>query len=176
MKATQSCGELERMMASYSRTNLSYMGRGSAMVPNQSVQTHHIRLLPSQDYNVLVITQDLFFTETIQDAIQPLLRHVHIATNDEELHLALSQTRIYQLVIIDVPGIESLYDLIDAIKSAWPDSELILISEEMYSWTELIQRGAYEMLPKPVSSDDLVWAAVGALLKHAPAKAMRAAI
>lgn len=144
------------------------------MGPDQSVQANHIRLLPSQSNKVLVISQDPFCIETIQDAIQPLLRHVYTATNDEDLHLALNQTRPYQLVIIDVASITSLYDLVDAIKSNWPDSELILISEDMYSWMESIQRGAYEMLPKPVNSSDLVWAAVGALLRHDPPRAMRA--
>jgi DNA-binding NtrC family response regulator len=138
----------------------------------QSERAYQIHLLANQHSKVLVISKDTLCTESIVEAIQSLLRHVDIATNDGELRWVLNQKHSFQLVIIDADSLGSLYGLMDAIKFTWPHSELILVSEDMHSWMELIQRGAYEMLPKPVNSDDLVWAVIGALLKRTPSQAM----
>ena len=138
-------------------------------------QENVIPLSAAQQIKALVVSCDASCIDTIQEAVQPLLKSICIATNEEEVDFVLTNAQNFPLVIIDTACVHAPCDLANLIKSKWPASELIFISEDMSSWMELIQRGAYEMLPKPLTMTDLTWAVTGAVLKHLPAKALRAA-
>jgi DNA-binding NtrC family response regulator len=121
----------------------------------------------------LIFSNDSRCIAVVRDAIQPLVKRLCIATHAEAFTSILVQARAFQLVIIDIADLRAMWGLMQKIKMVWPQSEIILISNSMHSWIESIQRGAYEMLPKPINSADLVWAAVGAILKHSPTTTMR---
>jgi len=142
---------------------------------SQSPQQPVIPLSITQHMRALVVSCDPSCINTIQEALQPFLKSICVATNDEEVDFVLTDAQIFPLVIIDTACVHSPCELANAIKSRWPGSELIFISEDMSSWMELIQRGAYEMLPKPLAMTDLNWAVTGAVLRHLPAKALGAA-
>jgi DNA-binding NtrC family response regulator len=159
----------------YLRIKAGYISREFNMMYSQPPNENVIPLSAAQQIRALVVSCDPSCIDTIQEAVQPLLKSICIATNDEEVDFVLTDAQIFPLVIIDTACVHAPCDLANTIKSRWPGSELIFISEDMSSWMELIQRGAYEMLPKPLTMTDLTWAVTGAVLRHLPAKALRAA-
>ena len=125
--------------------------------------------------NALLVGNDSACIKEIHTAIESYMAIISMAVDELQFNSVLNQSQVYQLVVMDADSIESLYGYMDSIKNNWPNAEIIILSSDMSLWVEFIQRGAYEVLPKPVNTADLDWAASGALLKHTHTRAMRAA-
>jgi hypothetical protein len=57
------------------------------------------------------------------------------------------------------------------IQDRWPGAAIILLSNDLQCWIEFIQKGAYDVLPKPVNGAELSWIAAGALLRQSVGRA-----
>jgi len=60
---------------------------------------------------------------------------------------------------------ESCLSLLPEIRRQWPDTRVIFLSQsdDIHLWSEAIQIGAYEFLPRSVECHQLGWALQGAL-------------
>jgi DNA-binding NtrC family response regulator len=74
----------------------------------------------------------------------------------------------FDVVLLDLrmPGLDGM-SVLKTIKEKWPESEVVVITgyPSIESAKEAVRLGAYNYLAKPVSPDDVVRVANGAILK-----------
>lgn len=114
---------------------------------------------------VLVLSSDCSGIEAVQSAL-PVAQQLICTIHHGELNSILQKGHDFRLVFIDEgSGILST-ELMNIIQANWPGAAIILFSNDLHSWVEFIQNGAYDVLPKPVNVSDLSWISAGALLKQ----------
>ena len=98
-------------------------------------------------------------------------RSVIIPCASENVLWAALQRQRTDVVILNLEKpFEDAYRLLSEIQMKAPQAEVIFLAEfdpEILStWMEVIQRGAYEFLPKPFDPDELRFQVVRATEKH----------
>ena len=131
------------------------------------------RSLNTSDHNtpqsyqpVLVLSSDCSSIEAVQSALLPIPQQWICTIHPGELNSILQKGHNFRLVFIDEGNGVFPAELMNIIQLNWPGAAIILFSNDLHSWVEYIQRGAYDVLPKPVNVSDLSWISAGALLKH----------
>ncbi len=132
----------------------------------QSSMTIRTLLSPACHHPVLIISSDYPSITAIHEALTPLPRQLTHAINHGELSSLLDQDYDFRLVFIDDAHGAVPADLMTAIQDRWPGAAIILLSNDLQCWIEFIQKGAYDVLPKPVNGAELSWIAAGALLRQ----------
>ena len=127
-------------------------------------------LSPSCHHPILIISSDHPSITAIHEALTPLPRQLTLAIQHGELSSLLEQDYDFRLVFIDDAHGAAPTDLMAVIQNRWPGSAIILLSNDLQCWIEFIQRGAYDVLPKPVDGTELGWIAAGALLRQGSRK------
>ena len=149
-----------------SRGPSDLFGIESPMSNLQSSMTMRTLLSPSCHHPVLIISSDFPSITAIHEALTPLPRQLTLAIHHSELSSLLNQVYDFRLVFIDDAHGAVPTDLMAAIQDRWPDAAIILLSNDLQCWIEFIQKGAYDVLPKPVDGAELGWIAAGALLRQ----------
>jgi DNA-binding NtrC family response regulator len=75
----------------------------------------------------------------------------------------------FDIVLIDLcDPVERVFELMSTIKERSPRTEVIFVSHlaDVPLWIESIQRGAYDLLPKPLDQRELLRIVRGALKKQ----------
>jgi len=89
------------------------------------------------------------------------------AWNGTEALRAMEQ-HPYDVILLDLrmPGLDGM-SVLRTIKERWPESEVVIITgyPTIESAKEAVRLGAYTYLAKPVSPDDVVKVANGAVMK-----------
>jgi len=98
-------------------------------------------------------------------------RSVIIPCGSENVLWAALQRQRIDVVILNLEKpFENAFRLLSEIQIRAPQAEVIFVAEfddEILStWIEVIQRGAYEFLPKPFDPDELRFQVVRATEKH----------
>ena len=88
------------------------------------------------------------------------------AVENGSLALRAMEERAFDVVMLDLrmPGMDGMTTL-RAIKQRWPDCEVVIITgyPSVDTAKEALRLGAYDYLAKPVSPDDVMTAACGAM-------------
>jgi DNA-binding NtrC family response regulator len=88
------------------------------------------------------------------------------AVESGRLALRAMEERAFDVVMLDLrmPGLDGMSTL-RAIKQRWPDCEVVVITgyPSVDTAKEAMRLGAYDYLAKPVSPDDVMTAACGAM-------------
>ena len=80
--------------------------------------------------------------------------------SEEELRAAIGQPPLVDVVVLNLERpLGRSFSLLSEIQTKAPEAEVIFVAlfddEKLWAWMEVIQRGAYEFLPKPFDREDL---------------------
>ncbi|MHC4916557.1 MAG: response regulator [Planctomycetota bacterium] len=93
--------------------------------------------------------------------------NTEVAWNGNEALRAMEQ-HPYDVILLDLrmPDLDGM-SVLKTIKEKWPDSEVVIITgyPSIESAKEAIRLGAYNYLAKPVSPDEVIKAANGAVMQ-----------
>jgi DNA-binding NtrC family response regulator len=115
---------------------------------------------------VLVVNTDSYSQRTIREALKSTVNEIVFAEPQQEWRRILEHPAPFSVVLIDATDKEGAFSLLEDIRRNWPEASVVFFSNDMQFWTESIQRGAYDMLPKPLSASDLTWIVSGAVSRH----------
>jgi DNA-binding NtrC family response regulator len=109
---------------------------------------------------------------TVTDALSQY-QSVVIPCTSEEAVLAVIAQRGVDVVVLNLSKpFEKSFRLLSDIQSKAPQTEVIFVAQfderMLRAWMEVIQRGAYEFLPKPFDREELKHHIVHAAEKHHP--------
>src|SRR5262245_31316732 len=125
--------------------------------------------------SILVWDQDDPLTvKRVTEAIEEHQSVVIPCSSAEALPFAIQHMTV-DLVILNLQKpFERAFQVLSQIKTQAPEVEVIFVSrfddEARWVWMEVIQRGAYEFLPKPLEVPELKRLLVQATEKHHPLK------
>lgn len=115
---------------------------------------------------VLVVNTDSHCQQIIREALKTTASEIRFVDPNQEWNRVFKQPETYCVVVIDASDTEVAFSLLETIKKGWPDVRVVFLSNDMQFWMESIQRGAYDMLPKPLNGPDLTWVVSGAINRH----------
>jgi len=80
--------------------------------------------------------------------------------SEEELRVAIGQPPLVDVVVLNLERpLGRSFSQLSEIQTKAPEAEVIFVAlfddEKLWAWMEVIQRGAYEFLPKPFDREDL---------------------
>ncbi len=118
---------------------------------------------------VLVVDSDSFSQRTIREALYSSVSEIAFLDPQEAWTQVHEHAAEFSLVLIDATDAENAFSLLEAINRAWPEAKVVFFSNDMQFWMESIQRGAYDMLPKPLNGPDLSWIVGGVISRQGTA-------
>src|SRR5262245_52797583 len=129
------------------------------------------RVLMRRNISILVWDQDDSLTlKNVTEAMQAYESVAEACWSAEEVLFATQQKTVDAVVINLQEPCENAFQLLSEIKIQAPQVEVVFVSpfdeETRCLWTEAIQRGAYEFLPKPLDPLELESVLVQAVEKH----------
>jgi DNA-binding NtrC family response regulator len=112
-----------------------------------------------------VVNSDAKVRQLVDNAVQKYPLHLSLCVIfSEEFRPAVTAPQP-EVVLnnLTVPT-ESCFSFLPRIRRQWPDANVIFLSQsdEMHLWTEAIQLGACDFLPRSVECDQLAWVLQGA--------------
>ena len=121
----------------------------------------------NQTANILIVDDE----EVVRRSQLRVLADAHcnaaVAWNGTEA-LQVMEQHPFDVVLLDLrmPGLDGM-TVLKTIKERWPESEVVIITgyPSIETAKEAVRLGAYNYLAKPVSPDDVVKVANGAMLK-----------
>ena|GEM_PF-4936 len=117
---------------------------------------------------VLVIDDDVYLGRALQRLFSLVGAVVKIAPNGEAGMRLLAELAV-DVVLLDValPDVNGL-DLLDQVKAAKPDCEVVMITghADTKNVVTAIRKGAFDFLPKPFDSKDVLLAPVAKAVEH----------
>ena len=115
---------------------------------------------------VLVVNTDPHCQQIIREALKTTANEITFVDPQQEWTWFFKHSEAFCVVVVDASDTEVAFSLLETIKKAWPDVHVVFLSNDMQFWMESIQRGAYDMLPKPLNGPDLTWIVSGAIDRH----------
>lgn len=121
------------------------------------------------DSNILVVDDQEVVRKSYLRSLAQTRCNVEAVDNGDEALRAM-ETRSFDVVMLDLrmPGRDGM-SVLKTIKQKWPESEVVIITgyPSIDTAKEAIRLGACDYLAKPVSPDDVIRAADGAMMhKH----------
>jgi DNA-binding NtrC family response regulator len=115
---------------------------------------------------LLVIGADERDRAVVQDVLEAEGCEI-VWTSLEQLEKSVLEDTPFDVILIELLNhpVEIFFELISAIKARSPRTEVIFISRfaDEDLWIESIQRGAYDLLPKPLDRKELQRTVINAL-------------
>lgn len=112
--------------------------------------------------------------KSVKDALRDYRCVVIPCSSRTEMLAAISQQQIDVAVLRLTRPFEHDFRTLSEIQGNAPQTEVIFVAqfdeELMRAWMEVIQRGAYEFLPKPLNREELKYHLLRATEKHHPVK------
>ena len=130
-------------------------------------------LLP-QAVSILVWDQDDPWTvHKVGEAVEEYQSIVKPCSSAAGLLSTLQHKAVDVVILNFQKPLENAFQLLSEIQAKAPQVEVIFVApfdddETRWLWTETIQRGAYEFLPKPLDPPELNRVLVQAIEKHHP--------
>jgi len=116
--------------------------------------------------------EDPITVESVTEALREYQAAVIPCASGEALHAAIAHQPVDVVVLKLEKPFEPAFSLLSEIQRKAPQAEVIFVAqfddEIRWAWMEVIQRGAYEFLPKPFDQGDLKHYVVSAVEKHHP--------
>jgi DNA-binding NtrC family response regulator len=108
---------------------------------------------------------------TIGTLLPPSTCEIICQLDLQEFRATLDANRSANVIVMNLETpVEEYFDLISFAKETCPNVEVILISRlaDEGLWIESIQRGAYDLLPKPLEKKEFLRVLKNAVEKHSP--------
>ena len=106
----------------------------------------------------------------VTDALSQYQSVVIPCTSEEAVRAVIVHRRVDVVVLNLSKPFEKSFRLLSDIQSKAPQTEVIFVAQfderMLRAWMEVIQRGAYEFLPKPFDREELKHHVVHAVEKH----------
>jgi DNA-binding NtrC family response regulator len=106
----------------------------------------------------------------VNDAVREYHSAVVPCASEEALWAEIRRQRADVVILNLRRPFEKAFRLLSEMRSEAPQAEVIFVAhfddELLWAWMEVIQRGAYEFLPKPLDCDELRLHLVHAVEKH----------
>ena len=116
--------------------------------------------------------EDLATVRSVTDALQEYQSVVIPCASEEAVQVAVMHGRLDIVVLNLCKPLEDAFRLLAEIQIKAPQTEVLFVAqfddEMLRDWMEVIQRGAYEFLPKPLDREELRYHIVRAAEKHHP--------
>jgi DNA-binding NtrC family response regulator len=116
---------------------------------------------------LLVIGADERDRAVVQDVLEAEACEI-VWNSLEQLEKSMLKDTPFDVILIELLNpVEIFFELISAIKARSPHTEVIFISRfaDEDLWIESIQRGAYDLLPKPLDRKELQRTVINALVR-----------
>ena len=117
--------------------------------------------------NILIVDDEEVVRHSQLRILADVKCNAAVAWNGIEALQAMEQ-RPFDVVLLDLrmPGPDGMW-VLKTIKERWPESEVVIITgyPSIETAKEAVRLGAYNYLAKPVSPDEVVEAANGAMVK-----------
>jgi DNA-binding NtrC family response regulator len=113
-----------------------------------------------------VINSDADVRRLVDSALQKYPLHLSVCMIFSEDSRPAVTNSPPEVVLINLTApTESCFSLLAKIRRQFPDANVIFLSQsdDMHLWTQAIQLGAYDFLPRSVECDQLAWVLQGAL-------------
>jgi len=128
-----------------------------------------------QSLSILVWDQDDPSTfKNVAEAVQEYQSVVFPCSSAAAVLFVIQQRAVDAVILNLQKPFEHAFHLLSEIKTKAPQVAVIFVSpfdeETRWLWTEAIQRGAYEFLPKPLDSQELKRILVQVTEKHHPVR------
>ena len=119
--------------------------------------------------SLLVIDGEAQVREVVSEALKgDSCQVVFEESNVQDGNMLLENSQ-FDIVLMDLcDPVERVFELMSTIKERSPRTEVIFVSHlaDVPLWIESIQRGAYDLLPKPLDQRELLRIVRGALKKQ----------
>lgn len=126
---------------------------------------------------VVFDSDDPVTPRSVKEALRDYRCVVIPCSSRTEMLAAISQQPIDVAVLKLTKPFEEDFRTLSEIQGSAPQTEVIFVAqfdeELMRAWMEVIQRGAYEFLPKPLNREELRYHLLRATEKHHPVKPRR---
>jgi DNA-binding NtrC family response regulator len=116
---------------------------------------------------ILIVDDDEVVRRSYRRSLQSPFRNVEAARDGEEALQTMARNP-FDVVLLDLrmPGQDGL-SVLRTIKQRWPESEVVIITgyPSVDSAKQAVQLGAYDYVAKPVSPQDVINVADGAMTR-----------
>jgi len=127
----------------------------------QHSDTRELRRIASEAEarpRLLLIDPDLQVQELINEVFPPDSAEVTFEESLESWEKVVKDNSSLDVILMDLTNpVERCFELVSQLKDMCPPTEIILISRiaDDYLWVESVQRGAYDLLPKPLHRNEV---------------------
>lgn len=134
---------------------------------------------------IMVVDPDPLSADRVLEAAQDYLSEVVEYASIELMLAALSENSHADVIVFNLERpFERAFDLLPRLKSKLPQAEVVFVTrfDDETLWVEAIQRGAFDLIPKPLDLSELSRILLLAVQKHraattpkrSPANSLRA--
>lgn len=120
-------------------------------------------------YRLLVVDADVDVKRIVSEVLEPEDCDVFHQESLGELAHRLSLDPPFDAILIDIyHPVETFLEMIPLLKELFPMTEVVFMSriDDERLWIESIQRGAYDLLPKPLDKRELRRIVINAIEKN----------
>jgi len=127
------------------------------------------------NHTVSIVIFDPEDPETLKSLSEALMEYDSVLipyASEETLRAAIGHQPVDVFVLKLERPFEQAFDLLSEIQMRAPQAQVIFVAqfddEMLWAWMDVIQRGAYEFLPKPLDAEGLKLHVVNAVKNHHP--------
>jgi DNA-binding NtrC family response regulator len=128
--------------------------------------------------SILVVDQDHLTLKRVTEALRDYPAVVAPSSSLEAALQVLEHQQVAVIVVDLEPPFHRAFDLLSQLRAKLPQVEVVFLSkfDEVDLWLEVIQRGAFDLLPKPLELPEVRRILRLALEQHHPVKARSRAV
>jgi len=118
--------------------------------------------------SVLIVDPEPHTAEKVSEAMAPYLPNVTTYPSVSLMLKALAEIPIDVIILNLERPFEQAFNLLSSLKAKLPNVEIVFITrfDDETLWVEAIQRGAYDLLPRPIDVSELARILLHAVEKH----------
>jgi DNA-binding NarL/FixJ family response regulator len=124
--------------------------------------------------SVLVMDEDPLTLKTVEEAVREYYSVVQQCSSPEAVVNTVLHDLPIDVILLDLQKpFEKAFDLLSELRAKAPQTETVFVSkfDDEDLWIEAIQRGAFDMSPKPLELPELRRILLLAAGKHHPVRA-----
>jgi DNA-binding NtrC family response regulator len=118
---------------------------------------------------IMVVDSDPLTTEKVAEATRDYLAEVVAHSSLESMLDALDENPVVDVIVLNLEKpFEQVFELLPKLKARFPETEIVFVTrfDDETLWVEAIQRGAYDLLPRPLDPLELSRILLRAVERH----------
>jgi DNA-binding NtrC family response regulator len=118
--------------------------------------------------SIMIVDTEPDTAERVRHAIAAYLSKITTYSSVSLMVEALAETSVDVIILNLERPFEETFDLLPSLKARRPAVEIVFITrfDDETLWVEAIQRGAYDLLPRPIDVSELARILLHAVEKH----------